>query len=76
MAAHAVGDDKKIVLLEHDERILVVLALEPDVAQPGRDYLHQSDESSNKKRVSPTLEGVKRVMGKAKLPRLQALAPA
>ena len=51
--AHAVGDDEEVVLLEHDEGVLVVLALEPDVAQPGRDCPHQGAESSNQKSLSP-----------------------
>ena len=50
VAAHAVGDDEEVVLLEHDERVLVVLALEPDVAQPGRDCPHQGAESSNREK--------------------------
>jgi hypothetical protein len=37
VAAHPVGHDEEVVLLEHDEGVFVVLALEPDVAQPGRD---------------------------------------
>ncbi len=47
VATHAVGHDEEVVLLEHHEGVLVVLALEPDVAQPGRDCPHQGDESSN-----------------------------
>ena len=31
--AHAVGDDEQVVLREDDEAVLVVLALETDVAQ-------------------------------------------
>ena len=49
--AHAVGDDEQVVLVEHDEGVLVVLALEPDVAQPGRDCTHQGADSSNRVRA-------------------------
>src|SRR5271169_2977238 len=37
-----------------------MLALEPHVAQPGRDCPHQSDDSSKEKSLSPGIEGVKR----------------
>src|SRR5260370_22942755 len=61
VAAHAVGDDEKVVLLEDHERILILLALEPHVAQSSRDRPHQSAEPSNSTSLSPTLQGVKRV---------------
>ena len=60
VAAHAVGDDEEVVLLEHDEGVFVVLALEPDVAQTRLRLPASRRESSNQKRVSPTPEGVKR----------------
>ena len=41
VTAHAVRDDIEVILLEHHEGVFVVLALEPYVAQPGRDCPHQ-----------------------------------
>ncbi len=46
MPAHAVGDDKKVVLLEHYEGIFVVLTLETDIAHTSCDCPHQIDQSS------------------------------
>jgi hypothetical protein len=44
--AHAVGDDIKVVLLEHYEGIFVVLPLETDIAHTSCDCPHQIDQSS------------------------------
>jgi hypothetical protein len=49
--AHSVGNDVKVVLLEHDEGIFVVLSLEPHVAQPGRDCPHQRAPFSQREKT-------------------------
>ena len=46
MAPHSVGHDEEIVLFHDDERVFVVLPLEPDVAQAGRHCTHQSAQTS------------------------------
>jgi hypothetical protein len=48
MPAHSVRDDEEVVLLEHDEGVLVVLPLEADVAHSCRYGPHQVDGSGKK----------------------------
>jgi hypothetical protein len=40
MAAHAVGDDEEPVLLQDGKAVLIVVALKPHIADPGRYRAH------------------------------------